>query len=111
MSIRRKNLKCFRGFINCIYISHILYITPLEEHKNVNISWLFPLFHLKQSTQSPCRIFHQVSSVTEDSGLRQNKITVIKSNLQNYRSLTVLLHSIDLFSIATEQNNLYIQSH
>lgn len=69
---KQKNLKCYEGLRNCTNdISHIFYITVLEEHKNVNIPWLFPPFHLKLYSQSVQDFSHQIPSVTEDLGLRQ----------------------------------------
>lgn len=68
----QKNLMCFGGFRNCTnHISHTFYITVLEEHKNVNIPWLFPPFYLKFYSQSVQDLSHEIPSVTEDLGLRQ----------------------------------------
>lgn len=109
---RKKNLKRFRGFINRVnYISHMLYIILLEEHKNVNISWLFSSFLFEIVYSQSMQDLSIRCLQSPKTCLRQNKRTVKKRNLENYCSLTLLSHSLDLFSIATEQNNLYIQSH
>lgn len=69
---KQKILKRFGGFRNYTnYSSHTVYITALEEHKNVNIPWLFPPFPLKFYSQSMQDLSHQIPSVTEDLGLRQ----------------------------------------